>query len=488
MALLFSGSGRTRQLSRDAAAGRIRRLTQGVYTDELQAEPARVARLAWLEIVAHFFPGALIADRSARSATPDQHGDLFVVHTRRSPLRMPGLTVVPRQGQPPLPDDVKLPANLWLASRPRALVENLLPSRRVKGRAPRTLTTAELHDWVVQLHRTDGAERLNHDRDRARAIAELLGLAPEFSRLDDIIGAVLGTRTVETASPALAAAQKGHAFDDRRDVMFQKLSGHLQALAPVSRPASDASASRGAMLPFFEAYFSNFIEGTEFTVQEAKEIVFDKVMPPLRPADAHDVLGTYAIVSSPAEASRTPSTSDELIAQLEQRNAQVLSARPELRPGQLKDRANRAGTTEFVAPALVRGTLMRGFEHLQQLRDPFARAVFMMFLVSEVHPFNDGNGRVARIMMNAELTAAGEQRIIIPPVYRNEYLGSLRNMSRDANPNRLTRVLDFAQKYTAQVDFSTLESALAILTRTNALADPAEADERGLRLMLPAAL
>jgi fido (protein-threonine AMPylation protein) len=35
----------------------------------------------------------------------------------------------------------------------------------------------------------------------------------------------------------------------------------------------------------------------------------------------------------------------------------------------------------------------------------------MMFLISEVHPFADGNGRIARIMMNAELVAAGEERI-----------------------------------------------------------------------------
>jgi len=30
----------------------------------------------------------------------------------------------------------------------------------------------------------------------------------------------------------------------------------------------------------------------------------------------------------------------------------------------------------------------------------------MMFLVSEVHPFLDGNGRIARVMMNAELILA----------------------------------------------------------------------------------
>ena len=39
---------------------------------------------------------------------------------------------------------------------------------------------------------------------------------------------------------------------------------------------------------------------------------------------------------------------------------------------------------------------------MASLDDPIARAIYMMFLVSEVHPFDDGNGRMARIMMNAE--------------------------------------------------------------------------------------
>lgn len=40
----------------------------------------------------------------------------------------------------------------------------------------------------------------------------------------------------------------------------------------------------------------------------------------------------------------------------------------------------------------------------------------MKFLISEIHPFNDGNGRLARIMMNAELVAENEEKIIIPTV------------------------------------------------------------------------
>ena len=33
------------------------------------------------------------------------------------------------------------------------------------------------------------------------------------------------------------------------------------------------------MLAFYEAYFSNFIEGTEFDVIEAADIVFNNVIP-----------------------------------------------------------------------------------------------------------------------------------------------------------------------------------------------------------------
>lgn len=45
-------------------------------------------------------------------------------------------------------------------------------------------------------------------------------------------------------------------------------------------------------------------------------------------------------------------------------------------------------------------------------------------------PFLDDNGRVVRIMMNAELVKAGESKIIIPTVYRDDYMSALRNLTR----------------------------------------------------------
>lgn len=76
---------------------------------------------------------------------------------------------------------------------------------------------------------------------------------------------------------------------------------------------------------------------------------------------------------------------------------------------------NRAGETHFVDQLLVKGTLIKGFDFYQALGHPYARALYIMFLVGEVHPFPDGNGRVARVMMNAELVKQQQTKIIIPP-------------------------------------------------------------------------
>ena len=109
----------------------------------------------------------------------------------------------------------------------------------------------------------------------------------------------------------------------------------------------------------------------------------------------------------------------------------------------------------------------------------------MMFLVAEVHPFADGNGRAARIMMNAELVAAGEERIVIPTVYRANYLSALKALSQSGQPEPLIRMLDFAQKWTAAVEWGTLDATRRELDACNAFLDPNVADEEGRRLRMP---
>lgn len=57
-----------------------------------------------------------------------------------------------------------------------------------------------------------------------------------------------------------------------------------------------------------------------------------------------------------------------------------MAARPDKRPGELNEIPNFVGGYQFVEPALVEGTLITGFETIDPLRSPLARATAMMAL------------------------------------------------------------------------------------------------------------
>jgi hypothetical protein len=162
-----------------------------------------------------------------------------------------------------------------------------------------------------------------------------------------------------------------------------------------------------------------------------------------------------------------------------------MAGRPEVGPGRYKEVANRAGMTSFVAPDLVRGTLREGFSLYATLPAGMPRAIYATFLVAEVHPFADGNGRVARALMNAELTAAGLCRVMIPLPFRDEYLNALRALSRNDNPRPLWRTIDRAQRWASSMTWSPRERVLDLMQRTNALIDPRDAEDRDVRLLDP---
>jgi len=125
--------------------------------------------------------------------------------------------------------------------------------------------------------------------------------------------------------------------------------------------------------------------------------------------------------------------------------------------------------------SLVKGTLIKSFDYYQALSHPYARAVYMMFVVSEVHPFLDGNGRLARIMMNAELVKGGQTKIIIPTVYRDDYLGALRRLTRQRDPSAYIRMLSRAHEFSATIVGEELDQMQAILEACNAFEEHTEA-------------
>jgi len=355
------------------------------------------------------------------------------------------------------------------------------PSRTRSLKTKRTLTRKEIEERLETLLSQQGDKSLKALRDDAKEISTSLRLKKEYDEFNKIIGSLLGTRKTTLRSKQAKARHAGLPYDPKRLILFDAL---IKALLEV--PIKERIAGKPTKaLSFYEAYFSNFIEGTEFEVEEATEIIFNGKIPSSRPADAHDIRGTYEVVSSVNEMSKVPKTFKEFEELLQRRHASIMQGRPNVEPGQFKRTINKAGSTLFVVPDLVRGTLSEGFGYYQVLSHSFSRAVFMMFLISEVHPFIDGNGRTARIFMNAELLPDERTRIIIPTIYRNEYVSALKALSHNTRPHALIKVLDYAQRYTHQVDWSTLKSAKEVLITTNAFRDSSEAEREGIRLELP---
>ena len=98
-----------------------------------------------------------------------------------------------------------------------------------------------------------------------------------------------------------------------------------------------------------------------------------------------------------------------------------------------------------------------------------------MFMISEIHPFLDGNGRIARVMMNAELVKAEQTRIIIPTVYQDDYLGALRRLTRNQDPTVYIRMLQRAQDFSSTILGDNMETIEKHLELSNAFKEHDEA-------------
>jgi fido (protein-threonine AMPylation protein) len=470
--------------SRAASRGEIRRLARGLYTSNLEEPAEQLVRRRWYDVAGLYFPGAVIVDRSAVLAGPANDGSLFLDIGARPinprPVALPGLTMRPRNGPGAIDGDVQF-IGLHMSGQARTALENLRSSRARTG-VSRTLRRDEAEQWLDRIARARGVSALNDLRDRARDIAPALGAESQFEELDRLIGALLGTRDAPLQTAAARARKAGLGYDADRLALLETLRCELAAQVFATRPEPPDPER---LFAFFEGYFSNWIEGTVFEVQEAEQIVFEGHIPTQRPADAHDVQGTFEAITDARLRASPPANADELEEYLRTAHRLVMGGHPETAPGQYKEQSNRAGMTVFVRPELVRGTLREGFALLDTLQEGLARAIFAMFLVAEVHPFTDGNGRVARLLMNAELSLHAQCRIMIPLPYRDEYLTALRALSQNGNPTPLWRVIDRAQRWASLMPWTGHDRVLELMGLTNALVTPETASADNLHLLDP---
>lgn len=475
--IIFSSSDPTvsRQISLLEKNSKLRKIAPRIYTSNMIDSSENIVRRNLIDILAWRYPGAVISHRSAKELRPTATGDFFLTSTQsRRITDLPGITINLQKGAGALEGD--MPYNgLFIAGEYRWMLENMQISRKSTDES-KVLPVTVIEDKLEKILLLGGENRLNEYRDHLRDTAKELEMEKEFERISKIISALLATHSSDVLTSSSAKAMSaGMPYDAGRGELFEILFEAVKNRYFIHRTNRNRDEESFRLFSFFESYFSNYIEGTEFEIEEAKQIVDSGIPIPRRDEDSHDILGTFRILSNRMEMNRTPATVEELYSILQSRHAMLLNGRPGLNPGIFKTMNNRAGNTEFVDYRLVKGTFNYGFKYYAALDDPFAKAIYMMFMVSEVHPFMDGNGRLSRIMMNAELVKADQTRIIVPTVFREDYILSLRKLTRQKDPSAYITVMTKLQHFSDNLygtDFKELKEYLAAC---NAYDEPSQA-------------
>jgi prophage maintenance system killer protein len=472
--VLFGSSDKkeSRHISLYVKRGVAKKIAPRLYTTNLTDSCESIVRRNWFRILAEKYPAAVLSHRSALEGRPTPEGHLFLTYRYTKNVELPGLSIHFQKGQGKIEGDKSLFGELYLSQEARAYLENLQISRNGLE-ASKILTREELEHRLEALIKSRGEAGINELLDRARSISVELQMEMEFSLLNNLVSALLKKKPGKIRSSAIAKARAlGEPFDPARISLFEQLYESLAGRDfPIHRDKNETMRSY-QNFAFFESYFSNYIEGTIFEIEEAKQIILTETPLPARTEDSHDVLGTYKLVSNMREMATCPRTAEELIQILRYRHNILLSAHHEKNPGMFKDRNTRAANTEFVDWTLVKGTLKKGYEWYQLLQHAFAKSAYIMFLISEIHPFIDGNGRLARVMMNAELSSRNLSKIMVPTVFREEYKNALQFLSRSGDTGSYIRVLLKLYAFSSTITGENLNEMERYLRSRNAFADP----------------
>ena len=187
-------------------------------------------------------------------------------------------------------------------------------------------------------------------------------------------------------------------------------------------------------------YSSNALEGNTLTLTETKVLLEDGLTvggKPLR--DCTEAVGHAKAYDFMLEAARSDPFvfSEDIILQLHKLFYQGID--PE-KAGVYRDIQVFITGTDYVpprsdeVPALMKRLAADLTEQWSSIH-PVRLAAFAHRKLVDIHPFEDGNGRTARLLMNLILINRGYQIVSIPPLRRHEYINALKAAQREKNPS-----------------------------------------------------
>lgn len=208
-------------------------------------------------------------------------------------------------------------------------------------------------------------------------------------------------------------------------------------------------------------YTSNAIEGNTLTLRETKEIIEHGITVSGKPLkdhleaqDHHHAL-EYMYELAGREEPITERTVKELHALVLKRSQADIAGRYSPAP-----RFVSGSKTSFPSPLKVPELMDEFGRSLSHLPETPESAFDAHFRLVRIHPFADGNGRTARLLMNLFLVREGYRPVAVRPEDRSEYLDALETASNqgDLRPFHLLMYRRLAE---------TLEQYVQVLRETH---------------------
>lgn len=231
----------------------------------------------------------------------------------------------------------------------------------------------------------------------------------------------------------------GERMESEISRLFSKADRYKDRI-DAARPLSTREAKE--LSDYFKiglTYSSNAIEGNTLTISETKVLLEDGLTVGGKPIkDYYEATGH----GKAYEYMRALVNSDAPITE-----AQILELHRLLYFLVDEDTAGKYRTervfitgTEYLPPApeSVPSQMREAIAYMQSLYGtvhPIEYAALIHKRLVDVHPFTDGNGRTARLLMNLALLREGYGIAIIPPVRRGEYMDALRIAQRENRPD-----------------------------------------------------
>jgi Fic family protein len=176
-------------------------------------------------------------------------------------------------------------------------------------------------------------------------------------------------------------------------------------------------------------YSSNALEGNSLTESETRVIIEDGLTIGGKSIKEHnETLGHSDAYSLLEKLSKNNQILEPDILELHRLFYYRID---ENRAGKYRQEQVFISGTDYLPPKYqdVPGLMHKFVEEIPKWKEsmhPVSYAAKLHNTIATVHPFIDGNGRTARLVMNLALLQQGYPIVIVPPVLRSEYISGIR--------------------------------------------------------------